>query len=310
MGRLADQSTGCFDNPRHAGHASNQHQFVDLLGRNAGVAQTGLSRGDRALEEGVTQLLHLGAGKLQGDVLRTGSIGRDEGQVDLVLLGRGQCDLGLFGLFLNALERIGLLAEINSLVFLEFGQDPVDDGVIPVVAAQVGIAVGGLHFEDTVADFQDGDIERAAAQVVHGDLFVFLFVETVSQRSCGGFVDNPEDFQARNLTGIFGGLTLSVVKIGRHRDHGLGDGLAQANFGIGLQLGQDHCADLWGAERLGLALDFDLNVGITVGSANDLVGHSLELFLNLVELTSNESFDRVDGVPGVGHGLTLGRFTH
>ena len=194
MGRLADQSTGCFDNPRHAGHASNQHQFVDLLGRNAGVAQTGLSRGDRALEEGVTQLLHLGAGKLQGDVLRTGSIGRDEGQVDLVLLGRGQCDLGLFGLFLNTLERIGLLAEINSLVFLEFGQDPVDDGVIPVVAAQVGIAVGGLHFEDTVADFQDGDIERAAAQVVHGDLFVFLFVETVSQRSCGGFVDNSEDF--------------------------------------------------------------------------------------------------------------------
>ena len=90
----------------------------------------------------------------------------------------------------------------------------------------------------------------------------------------------------------------------------MGDGLAQANFGIGLQLGQDHCADLWGAERLGLALDFDLNVGITVGRANDLVGHSLELFLNLVELTSNESFDRVDGVPGVGHGLTLGRFTH
>ena len=92
------------------------------------------------------------------------------------------------------MERIGLLAEINSLVLLEFSQDPVDDGVVPVVAAQVGVTVGGLHFEDTVADLQDGDIERAAAKVIDGDLFVFLLIKTVGQRSCRGFVDDPEDF--------------------------------------------------------------------------------------------------------------------
>ena len=90
----------------------------------------------------------------------------------------------------------------------------------------------------------------------------------------------------------------------------MGDGLAQANFGIGLQLGQDHCADLWRAEGLGFALDLDFNMGVAVGSAHDLVGDSLKLFLDLVELSANESFDRVDGIPGVGHGLTLGRLTH
>ena len=68
--------------------------------------------------------------------------------------------------------------------------------VVPVVAAQVRVAVGGLHFKHAVADFQHGNIERAAAQVVHGDLLVLLLVETVGERGGGRLVDDAQDFQA------------------------------------------------------------------------------------------------------------------
>ena len=52
---------------RHAGHAADQHQFVNLLGCDAGVLQTALHRRDGALEQVVAELLHLGARQLQAD---------------------------------------------------------------------------------------------------------------------------------------------------------------------------------------------------------------------------------------------------
>jgi len=41
-------------------------------------------------------------------------VGGDEGQIDLVLLGRGEGDLGLLGLFLDALDGVGLLGEVDA----------------------------------------------------------------------------------------------------------------------------------------------------------------------------------------------------
>ena len=38
----------------------------------------------------------------------------DERQVDLVFLRGGKGDLGLFGLFLDALEGVGLLAQVDA----------------------------------------------------------------------------------------------------------------------------------------------------------------------------------------------------
>ena len=120
--------------------------------------------------------------------------------------------------------------------FLNSSDDPVDDRVVPVVAAEVGVAVGGLHLEDAVADFQDRDVEGAAAQVVDGDLLVLLLVEPVGQRGGGRLVDDAQHLEAGDLAGVLGGLALGVVEVGRNGDDGLGDLFPELGFGVGLEL--------------------------------------------------------------------------
>jgi hypothetical protein len=65
-----------------------------------------------------------------------------------------------------------------------------------VVAAQVGVAVGGLHLEHAVADLQHGDVEGTAAQVIDRDLLVLLLVQAVGQRRGRGLVDDAQHLEA------------------------------------------------------------------------------------------------------------------
>ena len=98
---------------------------------------------------------------------------------------------------------------------------------VPVVAAEVGIAVGGLHFENAVANFEHRNIEGAAAQDRICDLFVGFLVETVGQRCCRRLIDDAQHFEAGDFTRVLGGGALRVVEIGGHGDDRLGDFLAE-----------------------------------------------------------------------------------
>ena len=62
-----------------------------------------------------------------------------------------------------------------------------------------------IHF----GDFNNGNIKRATAQIVHGDFaFARLFIHTKCQRRCGRFVDNALYIQTGNLASVFGSLAL------------------------------------------------------------------------------------------------------
>jgi hypothetical protein len=74
-------------------------------------------------------------------------VGGDEGQVDLGLDRRAELDLGLLGRLLEPLQRHAVSPEVDALLLAEFLGDPVDDALVEVVAAEMGVAVGGLHLE-------------------------------------------------------------------------------------------------------------------------------------------------------------------
>ena len=114
-------------------------------------------------------------------MLRTAGIRRDKRQIDFGLHRGGELDLGALGCVTQTLQGhfVALVAQIQAFVLLKLVDEPVHNALVDVVTAQVGVPVGGLHLDDAFADFQNRNIEGAAAEVVHGDGFIFDFVEAV-----------------------------------------------------------------------------------------------------------------------------------
>ena len=111
-----------------------------------------------------------------------------------------ELDLRLLGRVLEALEDHLVLARRRCPVsFLNSAIEPVDDQVVDVVTAEVRVAVGRDDLHDVVADLEDRDVERAAAEVVDGDDLVLLLVEAVGQRGRGGLVDDALDLETGDL---------------------------------------------------------------------------------------------------------------
>ena len=116
-------------------------------------------------------------------MLRAAGVGGDKGQVDFRFQGAGQLNFGALGGVAQPLQRHPVLGQVNAGFGAELGHQPVEDGVVKVVAAQESIAVGGQHLKDAVAQLQDGDVKSAAAQVKdgHGGIGLLL-VNAVGQR--------------------------------------------------------------------------------------------------------------------------------
>ena len=285
----------------HAGHAADENHFVDLRGGKAGVAQAILDRLQRTLNEVIDELLEFRAGQRDGEMLRSARVGGDEREIDFGLLRAGEFALRFFGGFFQALEGHRVLREVDAVLFLKLINEPLDDALVKIVAAEVGVAVGSLHFKHAVADFEDGDIERTAAEVVHGDFFLFLLVEAVGQRGGRRLVDDAEHFEAGDLAGVFGGLALGVVEVGGDGDDCLGDFFAEVGFGVGFHLLENHRRDLRG--RVNLVAD--LHVGVAVGGLHNFIRDALLLLGDFVKLATHEALHGEDGILRVGHRLAL-----
>ena len=119
----------------------------------------------------------------------------------------------------------------------------------------MGVAVGGLDFDDAFAHFEDRDIEGTAAEVVDRNGFVFLFVQTVSQRGRSRLVNDALHIQPGDFACVLGGLTLRVVEICRNGDNGFGYLLAEVVFRSFLQFLKNHCGDLRRGVLLALGND-------------------------------------------------------
>lgn len=191
---------------------------------------------------------------------------------------------------------------------LELVDKVVDETVVKVLTTQVSVTSSGLDLEDTLFDGKEGDIEGTATKIEDEDVAftLGLLVKTISNGSSSGFVDDTEDVETGNQTGILGSLTLRVVEIGGDSDDSVVDGATEVGLSSLTHLGEDHGRDfLWG-ELLLLTLELDLDNGLAT-LLDDLEGEVLHVGLNLsiVELASNKTLGVKDGVDRVHGDLIL-----
>jgi len=66
-------------------------------------------------------------------------------------------------------------------------------------------------------------------------------VSIVGQRGSGRLIDQAQDLESGDASGILGGLALPVVEIRGNGDHGLRDRHAQRGLGIEFELAQHVC---------------------------------------------------------------------
>jgi hypothetical protein len=200
------------------------------------------------------------------------------------------------------------LAKIDGVLGLKARHEPVDDAAVEIFAAQERIAGGGDDFEDpTLADLEDGDVERSTAEVVDSDGLIETLAETVGERGGRRLVDDADHLEAGDQPGVFGGLALVVVEIRGHRDHRFGHRLPQEIFGDDFHLLQHHRADL--GDRILLVAQLDPKVA--VGALDDAVARRQNAVLHLRRgpFAADEALGRRDRVFGIGDGLALGDMT-
>ena len=237
-------------------------------------------------------------------------VGRNVRQIDVGLRGGRQFNLGLFGGFFESLQRQHVLGQIDALVLAKLRNNVIHDALIEVLATQEGIAIGGQHLELLftvhIRDFDNGNVEGAAAQVKHRHLRITLqlLIQAERQGSCGGLVDDAFHVQARNTARVLGGLPLRVVEVRGHGDDGFRNRVAHVRLGRGLHFPEHFGGDL----RRGHPRATGFNPGVAVGVFHNGVGNEVAVLLHfcVVEFSANEALGGVDGIGRVGDGLAFG----
>jgi hypothetical protein len=219
LGRVTtEDGLDSLDNLGHTGHSSDEDDFLDLGSLHAGVGESLLARFDGLGDESTDELLELRSGELEVDVLGSRSVGGDVRKVDVGLGGRGELDLGLLGSLTDTLNGHSVLGEVESRLFLELSDDVVDEGDVEIFSSEVSVTVGRLDFEDTLLHLEDRDIERSSSEIVDSDLSRVVAVETVSESGSGRLVDDTENVETSDRSGVLGSLTLRVVEVSGDSD--------------------------------------------------------------------------------------------
>jgi hypothetical protein len=116
---------------------------------------------------------------------------------------------------------------------------PQGQRAVEVIATQGRVPTGRQDFKNALRQAQDGDVERAATQVIDGEGAFSRLVEAVGDRRGRRLVEQAEHVQTSQSRRVLRGLALGIVEVGRHRDDDAGKLTPHRAFGTQLERTQD-----------------------------------------------------------------------
>ena len=293
----------------NTGGTTDEDDLVDL-----GLGELGVTEDLLDGTHGLTEVVHV-------ELLETGTsdlgveVDTLEERIDLnvSLSGGGKGSLGTLAVGSQTTESTLGSGDILVVLSLELADEVLDESVIEIFTTEVSITGSGLDLEDTVLNGEEGDIEGTTTEIEDENvLLALLLVETVGNSGGGGLVDDTEDVEASDGSGILGSLSLRIVEVSGDGDDGVLDFLADVGLGDLLHLGEDHGGDFLSGEGLLLTLVGDLDGRLVVVAGVKLEGPVLHIALDgrIAELTTNQTLGVEDGVLGVHGDLVLGGVTN
>src|SRR5207302_9993538 len=118
-------------------------------------------------------------------------------------------NFGLFCRLFKTLQNDGVAGQLETLFLLEALEQPINNSLIEIVAAQLIVAVGRFDLQHLFGKLENCDVESASAEVENDDIrFLLQLVQAVGKRRCSRFVDDSDYIQSGNLSGVSGGKPL------------------------------------------------------------------------------------------------------
>ena len=145
-------------------------------------------------------------------------------------MARERADESAFGILAFAPQtafHIRIFPRIHAVLAHELLRHQVHQPLIPVATSQMDIPVGGQSREIASPNLHHRDIKRAAAQVIDQDVAAFPASTIIRQeallkperhRRGRRFVDDVQDFEARDVSGVLGRFAANFIEVGRYRD--------------------------------------------------------------------------------------------
>ena len=100
---------------------------------------------------------------------------------------------------------------------------------VEVVSPKPGVPVRREDLEDSVRDSEERDVEGAAAEIIDRDDPVLQPSKSVGEGRGSRLVEQPYHFEPGDLSRVARRLSLALVEVSRHRDHGSPDRLTEVS---------------------------------------------------------------------------------
>ncbi|GBE69703.1 hypothetical protein EKINANG_13530 [Enterobacter sp. KINAN-G] len=174
--------------------------------------------------------------------------------------------------------------------------------MVEVIAAQRGIPAGRQHFKYPAAQAQDRDIKCPAAEIVNRDHPFLTGIEAVGNRRRRRFVQQTQHVQARQTRGVFGALTLCIIKVGRNGDHHAVQIAAERGRSTLRQRFEDVSRNTNRVQQTGRGR----NHRQAVFTGLQLIRQMRVAGLNIGQRAAHHALDGADGIRRIARGVSAG----